>query len=548
FDPVVGTEERSGFRLDRVRRLPVAVAVAPGAAPGLRLAPGSIEIGGVEVAKGRPLISRPFANGPAQVLIFDSVDPQNADLAIVTDAQGNKYRISLAEVRVWIENTGVKPGEQVTALPCGTEVQDKKSGKTYIVIRVNPDGTVMCSQQSNSGRINAQSIPYKQLRVLSFSLDENVTPAPIGPSLRRVLAAGDQVVVLSGGRLQEGWTIRRNPRTNQLEAYNAVTRLTAPIDPNTVFHPGDFSEKVPALEGKPETVFLRRKFEYLNTPGRLPLSNRSFQRLFPPDGDFSQQNVGNCYLLAALHSLRQSPHFEVLVRSAITPISQDLEVPDPANRGRTKVERFTVGFDVRIPLGDPNGRVVRVNYDDLEGGQQTVNNLYLAVEGPVGFQILEAAYTLALHGRDREGQINRKASRGGQSEEALLELIGQQAGLVSRIGGSDDVLLSDQGGRTTQQVTEFFDNYSPDKYLATASSLPGDTDTRTYTARDAAGNRVQIFRKHAYSIESIDRNAKTVTVVNPHDTSAPMVFTYDGFMKAFRVVKIVEINHRQILR
>ncbi len=549
---VDGKTEYRNFHLD------VAQLDANGRVQPVREAvPGAVDINGIQVKPGQTLIIRPNVDGTQQELKLDSVDPAQPNIAIVKDASGVLYRIDLQLVRDWQRNTGLKPGERLVVPPIGTAAQDAK-GDTVLISSMGPDGKVTVHYDPDSPRIRISRVPYKDLKNILLPLnDENayIETGYVAPALRRVPRNGEAILLLtpktstSPASLEQGWIVRRTA-SGQLEAYNPTTRRTLPYDAERMFSPQDLRERIPALREAPESEFFRKKLDLLEG-GKLPLNRSTFQHLFPPDSDFSQQNVGNCYLVASLHSLRQSPHFEILVRSAVTPIIEELDVPDPNNRGRTIRQKFTVGYDVRVPLGGgPGSKIVRVNDGDLQLAQHTVAHAYFGLNGPVGFQVLEAAYTLSVHGRDGRGQVNRKASTGGLGHEAIQRLLGFDSGEAGHIvGDAANARPISQGEiHSKQKALDFLNSFSVEKHFATANTPRLRNDTFTYTVKDVQGNDVRIHFTHAYSIESVDNVAKTVTVVNPHDTSKPITLRYNAFLETFSDISYVTVDMRRLLK
>lgn len=543
-----------GFPIDRVSCLPVAAEIIDlKPAPRLRLSPGAIEVNGVEVKPGDLLLTRSNSQGQTHQLTFVGIDPRSPEHAIVAGPTGTRYRVNIAEMRTWNENTGGRPGEPAARFAPQDTVRDRQ-GNVFMVFEVRADGTLKCA--STNGPPKMVTLSRADLTLVSRNPVVEVTTIYEGPSLRRVITAGNRLLVVvdknsanPNGTLQEGWVAQTNPRTGALEAYNPITRQYVPITDETVFHPSDFQQSnLQILRTNPEAKLLQRKFEYLNTPGRLPLSQDTFHEFFSPNADFAQANVGNCYLVAALHSLRLSPHFEVLVRSAVTPVIESL--PDPANRG--KKTNFIVGFDVRIPLGDPKGKIVRVHMEDIQedSGQQTVAHLYLGLRGPLGFRVLEAAYTLVQHGRDDRGQINRKASAGGFGGQALEVLVGKD-GVRTKdtyVPGQKVSFSENGDAAMCSKVIDALNNFSHEKHFATVGTPVRDNDRRTFPVKDVNGKTVNFNYTHAYSVESVNAAAKTVTVVNPHDTSKPITLSYAEFLTTFASIDFVSINYHGLIK
>jgi hypothetical protein len=546
-----GSVEYRNFHLD------VAELDANGRVKPVEVSLGAVDINGIEVKVGETLIVRPHVDGTHQELKLDVISPEHPNIVIVKDAAGESYRIDLQLVREWQRNTGLKPGQRLDVPPAQTMAQDA-TGKTVMVMTMGPDGMVTVQYDLDSPRLKSGRVPYKDLKNILWPLDEQsayIDRGYIGPVLRRVPQNGDPILLLtdktptSPARLEQGWVVRRTA-SGRLEAYNSTTRRVLPYDAEHMFHPLDLRERIPAISEAPEATFFRKKLELLEG-GKLPLSKGTFQHLFPPDSDFSQRNVGNCYLIASLHSLRQSPHFEILVRSAVKPIIEELDVPDPNNRGRTIRQKFTVAYDVRIPLGGgPNSRVVRVEDRDIGYAQHTVAHAYFGLDGPIGFQVLEAAYTLSVHGRDGSGQINRKASSGGLGHLAIQQLLGSSSGEAGHIVSDPSCSHSISRGevRTKQEALNFLNSFSVEKHFATANTPRRGSDQIVFFVKDIQGNDVGIHCTHAYSIESVNTAAKTVTVVNPHDTSKPITLQYNVFLETFSDISYVTVDIRNLLQ
>ena len=50
----------------------------------------------------------------------------------------------------------------------------------------------------------------------------------------------------------------------------------------------------------------------------------------------------------------------------------------------------------------------------------------------------------------------------------------------------------------------------------------------------------QLLRNHAYSILDVNSKNKTVTISNPHNTAAPLMASYDQFLKDFANLHVIK--------
>jgi hypothetical protein len=176
-------------------------------------------------------------------------------------------------------------------------------------------------------------------------------------------------------------------------------------------------------------------------------------------------------------------------------------------------------------------------------------NRYNALRGPIGYQVLEAAYTEYVHGRDKHGQINRKASEGGLGGRAIQKLLGSGASAGQIESGTTLSNSFVEGSAHNQKaVIDFLNKFSPDTHIATVNTPRRGNDRNKFTIKDVDGNDVKMHFTHAYSIESVDKAAKTVNIVNPHDTSVIITIPYATFLDTFSDIDYAEVNLRGLLR
>jgi hypothetical protein len=281
------------------------------------------------------------------------------------------------------------------------------------------------------------------------------------------------------------------------------TRLSLPDEPNFLLH--------------------KRAVEF-GKKGNL--SRSMVKMLF--EGEIQQQNVDNCYLLAAFYSLRQCPHFEVLMSRAI--------------------RKQKNGWIVRFPFGSEKaGKEIPVSDAELSLAQPVAKqgggtDMLMPVKGNVGWRLLEAAYTKLV-----TGSMNRKATSWGNASPALREIFGKAVDPAFDASLKPEKPISDDA-KLKEKVLLYLRNFHPGKDIATCSSLippvlPGGKIS--YTKQSFTGP-VELFPRHAYSVESVDRIHRMVTVKNPHDTSRPLIFTFDQFCDAFREVDHVELSRENL--
>lgn len=324
--------------------------------------------------------------------------------------------------------------------------------------------------------------------------------------------------------------ITREQLAELLDDVEGLVTKSVPL--RDVGFPDDLTRK--ASHGTPlpdETAlrYIHNMNDYLRS--YRTMTRDGFYKLFT--GSLKQTRTGNCFLVSALNSLSKSKEsFEVLMRTSIT-IGDDF-------------------YDVRVPLGDPNGKTIRITQRDLQpqrnpnfgkmnaDGDVNTREILDPLDGPLGFQILEATYIKVLSG----GAMDRSLiDEGGFSLTALRSLLGDDAVRGGRLGnnGGPNALRSQK-----DKIESYLANFHNGQDIATLSTKApnGATDVKTY---QVGGHT--LYMKHAYSIEGVQRHYEGsrciidgIVVVNPHDTSQKMLMTVDEFLDAFWMIDAVRID------
>ena len=355
---------------------------------------------------------------------------------------------------------------------------------------------------------------------------------------------GEEVYVKrTNGTVERGWVIEKiNPDGKTCDLQNGKLRREGTplenvwtIDALEKRRGGDLREDEAAL-------LIQRKFEVLNK--HTTLTQKEFSSLFLGPDAIKQQNVGNCYFIASLNGMRESPHFEAIIR--------------------TSMKRVVGGWEVKIPLGSPTAKPVKITPADLgpqknplfgkpdETGAIDQRKLLHPVDASLGYQILEAAFIKYKNG----GILDRTKIEGGFGHRALLDLLGDN--FSKRKISSGDVEYNplntnvgysisssfDRGTPFAQaKLTEFLDDYDSAKYIATVNTPPSVVGDR---GRFKVGE-IEFATGHAYSIVAVDKFRKEVAVANPWNTGEKIVLSYDEFMRAFNQVSAVRVSYKDLL-
>ena len=291
----------------------------------------------------------------------------------------------------------------------------------------------------------------------------------------------------------------------------------------------------------------------LEKRGRFVLPKRDYERYFTDKHlerkGFRQGNVGDCYAVAALHSLSESPNFEMLVRSSCR------RLPDGI-------------WKVRIPLLDERGAMISISpeeissqrntgflkWDDAEGLDR--RKVLHPLQGSEGMRVLEAAYIKA-----KFGSVNRLAAEGGYGNEVLTHLLGKKQVIDTsfKMVPSDSISQQFQGksgGDTIPSIDRFLREFDFETSLVTVNSCaftPGRWDKirqsfgfpRIYYR--GRGIEKRFVRNHAYSLLKVDQKKREVILTNPWDTAEPIELSFDQLRENFRSVSAVRLNHAKLL-
>lgn len=227
--------------------------------------------------------------------------------------------------------------------------------------------------------------------------------------------------------------------------------------------------------------------------------NKNFQ------ANISQAKVWNCYLIAALHSLRLSPHFEQIIRTSIKQLEDWWSVKIPL--WSTEWESIKVTpKDINLQL---NKKYFKNIFKDIFWWAQPVIS---PVWWPIGIKILEAAYTKKVN---PEWKLDRLATVWWRSHKALQVLLWSKNTTSKRIDfNRDDV-------KWISDLFSLLDNAELDKQMI-----------NIYT------------HNHALSIDKIDRVNKKVVITNPWFTKhMKKEYSYIELLSKFENISVVEFNY-----
>lgn len=293
----------------------------------------------------------------------------------------------------------------------------------------------------------------------------------------------------------------------------------------------------------------RKRNQLLEARGLFSLSKTDFDTYFSSGefevhADLQQGNVNDCHVVAAIHAMSRSPHFEVICRSSIK------KLPDGS-------------WQVRIPLMSENGRIITITPQELlpqknaqfliqsekYGIIPDLRRTLMPVKGKEGLQVLEAAFI-----KQRFGSVDRSAAESGSAEEVLLSLGGdnfKKYKIDSARWNSEKRKMEYPGLNSLDEkdmafLDHYLENFDPEVHIATASTKHGGRRSNWFLR--AKGSEKFLVPGHAYSISHVDTKKKMVILANPWDTSKPIELTFDQFKKNLSALKAIRIDNAKLLR
>ena len=271
-----------------------------------------------------------------------------------------------------------------------------------------------------------------------------------------------------------------------------------------------------------------------------------FQEMYNNE-NYWQRNVWNCYFVAALRSLFQSPLYEHFIRTSVSynKEKQEFSIRIPLwntkakeyiiseNLLKPQKNRFYVEWKVIPPQIKP---LQEVRWNRKKGKYEAVfdnkwnpilfkkNRKYLKpINAPKWIQALETAF-LAATSMDENWKVDRLKMEWGIWSEALRTLLWEN--------NTDKDLFSIRGHQ--KETERLFDNFHPLTHYTVLWSIPNKKWDSTFYK--VSWTNIKLAHSHAYSVIWTDPIKKTVTIVNPWEFTKPFTLTYQQTINNFHTV------------
>lgn len=275
----------------------------------------------------------------------------------------------------------------------------------------------------------------------------------------------------------------------------------------------------------------------------LPDNKKGKLAVLYPEGieaDLEQSNNGDCYFLAALYSIKQSPLAPYIMSKLIRYVDKEAWYVD-----------FLKAKGQVVKKDELNGQKIK------KRNGKTVHRY--SVGGQAGDKILERAFGRQRKLGRRKHEVDMGtmlAIEGGHGDEVYEDVLGDTIKCTTY--GKYHYGSEWQNGDVEDLKREFRNIVEcPTQYLVSASTAPvrkgaeyvefmnedGVKERHYYLDKDRF-----FLSKHAYAITNIDAERETLTVINPHNTKSKVKeISFDDFFKYFRRVYIARFNQKKVL-
>jgi hypothetical protein len=224
---------------------------------------------------------------------------------------------------------------------------------------------------------------------------------------------------------------------------------------------------------------------------------------------------------------------------------------------RSSFKRSSDGtWEVRIPFLAEDAEVVLVTQEELgfqwnkkllswQKGEflPDIRPTLYAMQGKEGLRVLEAAFV-----KYKFGNVDRLAAEGGYSHLTLEDLGGDlftSFEYSSFTDSGDSQTLEHLKGEELLALDYFLTKrFDPEVYLVTAYTLPKWKKLGFYLSK---GSLDMFASNHAYSVSAINPESKTITLVNPWNTTKPFTISFRDFKENFAGINGVRINNKNLL-
>ena len=316
--------------------------------------------------------------------------------------------------------------------------------------------------------------------------------------------------------------------------------------------------------------YLDRADEYLKN--NATLSKEDFNEYFCWDGSrrrneitwmifnkgesYGQKNVWNCYLVAAIRAIIESPVYEHLIRTSVSFNKEKKEFTVSLPLWNKNAKKYVIWEELMKPqknkFYNPEKAIrpqrvplQQVHWDSEKGSYYAVidkqgkpvlfdkDKEYLKPMGwPLWIVALESAFMCATT-KDASWNIDRLRMEWWRWNDALEVMLWTNNTDQNHL----DIHWNEQ------KITKFFDEFSSLTDYATLWSLrlEGWSDKVFYNVE---WTNIKLAHNHAYAIVETDPVKKTVTLVEPSKFNSKITLTYQQMISNFDALRACKVDYK----
>lgn len=278
--------------------------------------------------------------------------------------------------------------------------------------------------------------------------------------------------------------------------------------------------------------------------GQIQVNNSDFQ-IDGEIGDFKQGKIGDCYFLAGLNAITNTPNGRDIIKNNIKKNGNSYSVKLPgaimasAEQKRDGLKTFITGdykiSEAELKEARKSGKYSKGDDDVLvmelafEKYREEVIATNKANKGKTDPNARHGFYAGEYIG----GGTEDEPLNGGKGLDAMFLLTGRKSQLYSKPVAKGEKSINEVSGKIRpEQLNSRLDQIqqNPDKYAVTAGFLMKNKEGK-------------ITGGHAFSIKSVDD--KFVYLVNPWDSANVVKLTREQFMEKARSMEMADMDPKK---
>ncbi len=249
------------------------------------------------------------------------------------------------------------------------------------------------------------------------------------------------------------------------------------------------------------------------------------------DADFSQGQTGDCWFLATIQALRNSPQWQDLLDDCVNidPKTENVIVNlKGVNKSYTITPQELADSD-RFSSGDLDVRAMEIALQRYFKENPVMGKTSIDGNNPaIAFKLLTGSDTIQISSRianpDFGHQPAKKNNKPGTSLFAVPHIAAREPALIKNKHFYDEML-------------DMMQKYGEQGIFVASTKEKLDKKYTDVSIKDIfSGKGFKLVKNHAYAVKKVDSDY--VYLINPHDTSRVVKIPREDFLECFEQVTI----------